>query len=245
VWFELRWGITGCLLLTVALITTVFYNHPSTSNVTIFFRIVSILPETNGRVAEIFVGASEPVAKGTPIFRLDSSKREAAVESARRKIAETEAQILVARWDVVKADGELRQANSERQHGGRTRGKAGALSAQPGQRSISRDRAPAGTRARAAWRDRRGDRDETKRRAENIDAATSGESYRRSRTCRGLSRAGQDGDPCRSERAGGAIPSAGRRRRQSLGVSSRHPDPRGRRLSIFAGRFRPDRGLKS
>ena len=24
VWFELRWGITGCLLLTVALITTVF-----------------------------------------------------------------------------------------------------------------------------------------------------------------------------------------------------------------------------
>lgn len=73
VWFELRWGITGCLLLTVALITTVFYNHPSTSNVTIFFRTVSILPETTGRVAEIFVGASEPVAKGTPIFRLDSS----------------------------------------------------------------------------------------------------------------------------------------------------------------------------
>ena len=90
VWFELRWGITGCLLLTVALITTVFYNHPSTSNVTIFFRIVSILPETNGRVAEIFVGASEPVAKGTPIFRLDSSKQEAAVELARRKVAETE-----------------------------------------------------------------------------------------------------------------------------------------------------------
>ncbi|MFY9785431.1 MAG: HlyD family secretion protein, partial [Pseudolabrys sp.] len=82
VWFELRWGITGYLLLTVALITTVFYNHPSTSNVTIFFRTVSILPETNGRVAEIFVGASEPVAKGTPIFRLDSSKQEAAVELA-------------------------------------------------------------------------------------------------------------------------------------------------------------------
>jgi multidrug resistance efflux pump len=94
VWFELRW---------------------STSNVTIFFRTVSILPETTGRVAEIFVGASEPVAKGTPIFRLDSSKQEAAVELAQRKIAETDAQILVARWDVVKADGELRQANSERQ----------------------------------------------------------------------------------------------------------------------------------
>ena len=31
VWFELRWGITGCLILTVLLITTVFYNHPSTT----------------------------------------------------------------------------------------------------------------------------------------------------------------------------------------------------------------------
>ena len=115
-WFELRWGITGCLILTVALITTVFYNHPSTSNVTVFFRTVPILPETNGRVAEIVVGvASESIAKGAPIFRLDSSKQEAAVESARRKVAETEAQILVARSDVVKADGELQQAKSEHQ----------------------------------------------------------------------------------------------------------------------------------
>src|SRR5262245_10448348 len=74
VWFELRWGITGCLLLTVALITTVFYNHPSTRNVTLFFRTVPILPEINGRVAEVYVDVSSPVKKGAPIFRLDSSK---------------------------------------------------------------------------------------------------------------------------------------------------------------------------
>ena len=55
VWFELRWGITGCLILTVALITTVFYNHPSTTSVTMFFRTVPIVPETNGRVAEVYV----------------------------------------------------------------------------------------------------------------------------------------------------------------------------------------------
>ncbi len=52
VWFELRWGITACLVLTVSLITVIFYNHPSTTNVTLFFRTVPILPETNGRVAE-------------------------------------------------------------------------------------------------------------------------------------------------------------------------------------------------
>ena len=115
VWFELRWGITGCLILTVALITTVFYNHPSTTNVTLFFRTVPILPETNGRVAEIFIGNSGPIAKDAPIFRLDSSKQSTAVESARRKIAEVEAQILVARADVVKADGQLQQAQSEHQ----------------------------------------------------------------------------------------------------------------------------------
>src|SRR5215470_13468214 len=88
VWFELRWGITGCLILTVALITVIFYNHPSTRNVTLFFRTVPIVPEINGRVADVYVGTSGPISKGAPIFRLDSSKQEAAVESARRKIAE-------------------------------------------------------------------------------------------------------------------------------------------------------------
>ena len=87
VWFELRWGITSCLILTVLLITTVFYNHPSTTNVTLFFRTIPILPEINGRVAEIYAPNSGPIAQGAPIFRLDSSKQEAAVESARRKIA--------------------------------------------------------------------------------------------------------------------------------------------------------------
>ena len=48
VWFELRWGITGCLILTVALITVIFYNHPSTTNVTRFFRTVPIVPRPTG-----------------------------------------------------------------------------------------------------------------------------------------------------------------------------------------------------
>src|SRR5689334_20211324 len=110
VWFELRWGITGCVILTVLLITTVFYNHPSTTTATLFFRTVPILPETNGRVAEIFVGARGPVTKGMPIFRLDSTKQEAAVETAKRKIAEVDAARIVAKADIVKAEGQVRQA---------------------------------------------------------------------------------------------------------------------------------------
>jgi len=115
VWYELRWGITACLMLTVGLITTVFYNHPSTTNVTLFFRTVPIISETNGRVAEVFVGISGPIKQGQPIFRLDSSKQEAAVESARRKMAEVDAEMAVARADVQKADGQIQEAKSAHQ----------------------------------------------------------------------------------------------------------------------------------
>ena len=45
-WYELRWGITACLLLTISLITLIFYFHPSTKSVTSVFRTVSILPES-------------------------------------------------------------------------------------------------------------------------------------------------------------------------------------------------------
>jgi multidrug resistance efflux pump len=114
VWFELRWGITGCLILTVSLITIVFYNHPSTTNVTLFFRTVPILPEASGRVAEIYVGITGPIKQGEPIFRLDSSKQEAAVETARRKITESDAEMVVAATDVQKADGQIQQAESDR-----------------------------------------------------------------------------------------------------------------------------------
>jgi multidrug resistance efflux pump len=115
VWFELRWGITACVILTVCLITTVFYNHPSTKNVTLFFRTVPIVPETNGRVAETYVGFSGPIAAGAPIFRLDSSKQQAALQAARQKIAEVEAEMVVAQADVTKADGQIKQATSARQ----------------------------------------------------------------------------------------------------------------------------------
>ena len=82
VWFELRWGITTCLILTVMpdhgrSSTTIrprpaprCFSEPSRS-----FR------RGNGRVAEIYVGISGPIDKGAPIFRLDSSKQEAAVRN--------------------------------------------------------------------------------------------------------------------------------------------------------------------
>lgn len=112
VWYELRWGITACLMLTVGLITVIFYNHPATSNVTAFYRTVPIVPETIGRVAEVKVGFSERVEKGQTLFRLDSSKQEAAIEAARRKSAEIDAEMVVARADIVAAEGRIQEAKS-------------------------------------------------------------------------------------------------------------------------------------
>jgi multidrug resistance efflux pump len=115
VWFELRWGITACIVLTVSLITLIFYNHPSTTNATLFFRTVPIIPDASGRVAEVYIGFSDRVAKGAPIFRLDSSTQEAAAETARRKIAETEADLVVAEADILKAEGQIQEAKSAHQ----------------------------------------------------------------------------------------------------------------------------------
>jgi multidrug resistance efflux pump len=112
-WYELRWGITGCVLLTVLLITMIFYFHPSTTSAALFFRTVPIVPEIPGRVAEVDVDYSAPVKKGTVLFKLDSSKQKAAVETARRKIAEVDAQLVNAQVDVTKAEAQLQQANSD------------------------------------------------------------------------------------------------------------------------------------
>jgi multidrug resistance efflux pump len=115
VWFELRWGITACLMLTVGLITVIFYNHPSTTSATLFFRTVPIVPEINGRVAEVHVGLNAEVKQGAPIFRLDSSTQEAAAEAARRKIAEVDAALVAARTDVLAAEGKIQEARSGHQ----------------------------------------------------------------------------------------------------------------------------------
>ena len=113
VWFELRWGIVGCLMLTISLITLIFYFHPATSSAMLFFRTVPIAPETIGRVAEVNVGFSQAVNKGTVLFTLDSSKQAAAVETSRRKIAEVDAELVAAKVDVIKAEAQIGQARSD------------------------------------------------------------------------------------------------------------------------------------
>jgi len=109
-WYELRWGITACLLLTISLITMIFYFHPATKSVTAVFRTVTILPETIGRVDEVYVGLNQKVEAGAPLFRLDDSAQKAALDVAHKQIAEVEAETKVAESELASADGVIRQA---------------------------------------------------------------------------------------------------------------------------------------
>src|SRR3954470_5576376 len=93
VWFELRYGITACLFLTLLLLTVILYFHPSTSNAVSFYRTVPILPESSGRVNEVLVKLRDKVKAGQPIFKLDSSEQEAALETARGRLVEVDAAI--------------------------------------------------------------------------------------------------------------------------------------------------------
>jgi multidrug resistance efflux pump len=116
VWYELRWGITGCLMLTISLITMIFYFHPATDAATLYFRTVPIAPVgVAGRVAEVNVGFSAAVKKGDVLFRLDSAKQEAAVETAKRKIAEIDAALQTAQADIVKAEAQIGEAKANYQ----------------------------------------------------------------------------------------------------------------------------------
>ena len=111
-WYELRWGITSCLILTVSLITVIFYFHPSTSNVISYFRTISVMPEALGRVEEVHVRNGDFVKAGDILFTLDAEKPEAAANTARARIAEIDAAIAVAASELDSAEARIDQAEA-------------------------------------------------------------------------------------------------------------------------------------
>jgi multidrug resistance efflux pump len=110
VWHELRWGITACLLLTIALITLIFFYHPTTSNVSSLFRTVTILSESGGRVDEVHVENNQHVEAGDLLFTLDSSVERATATTARRRIDEIDAELVLAASELAAAEGVIAQA---------------------------------------------------------------------------------------------------------------------------------------
>src|SRR6185437_14802864 len=74
-----------------------------------------ILPESVGRVSDIYVKLSDKVEKGQRIFKLDSSKEEAARDQAAYKVKEIEAQLILARSDIASTAAKIIEAKSVQQ----------------------------------------------------------------------------------------------------------------------------------
>lgn len=120
VWYELRWGITACAILTISLITTIFYYHPATTSVANYFRTMTILPETGGRVSDVLVGNNQVVKAGDILFRMDDASQRTAVATAQARIKEVEALQAVAATDlaaatagIVQVEAALKQAQED------------------------------------------------------------------------------------------------------------------------------------
>ncbi len=107
-----RWGITLCLILTITLITTIFYFHPATTAVNSVFRTVTILPETSGRVLETYVEVNQRVKEGDPIFKLDDAVQRSELQTAQARISELDAARLGAIADVAQAEPGIAQARA-------------------------------------------------------------------------------------------------------------------------------------
>lgn len=110
-WYELRWGLTACLLGTVVLITIIFYYHPSTTNAIPAFRTLTILPEHGGRVEEVFVENNQRVEPGQALFSLTDESQLAAMSVARGRVDEVRAQFAVAQSDLSEAEGDMLAAS--------------------------------------------------------------------------------------------------------------------------------------
>jgi len=119
-WYELRWGVTACLILTISLITVVFYYHPSTTNAGPYFRTIPLLPEGGGRVEEVFVKNGESVEAGDPLFSLLDSAQVAGVAVAESQLdqiasafAQADVQLEAAKATLVQAESALAQTENE------------------------------------------------------------------------------------------------------------------------------------
>ena len=115
VWYELRWGITLCLILTVLLITVVLYNHP-------------VLEERQFAVSDHIDlrGNRRPGIGGLCRLSREGEEGPAAVQArrqetgsrdraARAHVVEVEANTGTAKADVLTSQGKLDEAKSDYQ----------------------------------------------------------------------------------------------------------------------------------
>jgi multidrug resistance efflux pump len=77
-----------------------------------FYRTIPILPEGSGRVEEVYVGLRDKVKANQPLFKLDSSKQLAALQTAQKRGLEVDAALELAKTELAGADARIQEAQS-------------------------------------------------------------------------------------------------------------------------------------
>jgi multidrug resistance efflux pump len=111
-WYELRWGISACIILSISLVTLIFYYHPSTTNATPMFRTISIMPEQSGRVQHVFVENHQKIKAGTAIFSMFDESQMAEIEKAEAQVKQVESEFSTAYAQLAVAISTVEKANS-------------------------------------------------------------------------------------------------------------------------------------
>jgi multidrug resistance efflux pump len=111
-WYELRWGISACAILTISLVTLVFFYHPSTTNATPLFRTQTILPEQSGRVQRVYAKNNTEIETGEPIFSMYDDSQQATIDRAEVQIKQVEAEFATANAQLSGAKSGVERAYS-------------------------------------------------------------------------------------------------------------------------------------
>ena len=111
VWYELALGHHACLILTVLLITVVLVQpsgvgttSPRCSGPSRYF------PRSAAGYRRFTSAITSRVKKGDPLFKMDSTRQEAALETARARIAEVDASAATAKADILTSEGKFQEA---------------------------------------------------------------------------------------------------------------------------------------
>lgn len=108
VWYELRWGITLCLILTVLLITIVLYNHPASSNVNSLFRPFQYFPRWAAGYRRSILAITTRLKRAIASSRW--TRRDRKPRSRPPRVAEVDASMLTAKADILSSEGKLQEA---------------------------------------------------------------------------------------------------------------------------------------
>lgn len=116
--FTIVWGVVGFWVGVHMLLIFVIglrFNAPYTYDAHLIRNTIQIVPRLEGPtlLKEVLVESNQPVKKGDPLYKFDTSTYDAKVEEAEAQLAAAQQNVLILQADVDEAAQQLTQAQAE------------------------------------------------------------------------------------------------------------------------------------